>query len=405
MQNTLFELLFPREVKLALAAGGSFTMLLDDAMANYPWEMLASRDEEPGSTTARPTVCARRVPAAARDETETTRRRGPGGKAALVIGNPPVAPTGEPLPGACDEAVAVANSLLDHEYDVTRLIFDGDGEPVVDDRPRCRTIRSMRARRVIDTGRRSSTSCSAREYRILHIAAHGHFDAEHPERSGALIAPDLFMSSAIVGSLPVIPDFVFFNCCHLGRIDTVPSARIAASVAKTVMEHGVRAVVAAGWAVDDADAMKFATTLYDCLCGGAPFGEAVREARHAIYREDGPTTSSTWGAYQCYGEPGWRLAQRPGNRGGAGDLVFESDAERALDDLAAAAGEVSTKQERRQARTRLAERLDDLVYQVEEERLEELQCPGCAGTRAVKARRIRRCDRFVPGNRRVVERE
>ena len=89
------------------------------------------------------------------------RRRGPGGKAALVIGNPPVAPTGEPLPGACDEAVAVANSLLDHEYDVTRLIFDGDGDPVVDDRPALRTIRSMKARRVIDTGRRSSTSCSA----------------------------------------------------------------------------------------------------------------------------------------------------------------------------------------------------------------------------------------------------
>ena len=152
--------------------------------------------------------------------------------------------------------------------------------PVVDDRPR--------AHDPIDEGTPRDRYWKTivhelfrREYRILHIATHGHFDAEHPERSGALITPDLFMSSAIVGSLPVIPDFVFFNCCHLGRIDTVPTARIAASVAKTVMEHGVRAVVAAGWAVDDADAMKFATTLYDCLCGGAPFGEAVREARHA----------------------------------------------------------------------------------------------------------------------------
>ena len=135
VQNTLFELLFPREVKLALAAGGSFTMLLDDAMANYPWEMLASRDETPGSRRPDP-LCVQGGFLRRLETKGDERRRGPGGKAALVIGNPPVAPTGEPLPGACDEAVAVANSLLDHEYDVTRLIFDGDGEPVVDDRPR-----------------------------------------------------------------------------------------------------------------------------------------------------------------------------------------------------------------------------------------------------------------------------
>jgi pimeloyl-ACP methyl ester carboxylesterase len=361
VQNTLFELLFPREVKLALAAGGSFTMLLDDAVANYPWEMLASRDETPGSRRPEP-LCVQGGFLRRLETKGDERRRGPGGKAALVIGNPPVGPTAASLPGACSEAVVVANSLLEHEYDVTRLIFDVDGTPVVDARPL--------ARNPLDADGRHEHYWKTivhelfrREYRILHIAAHGHFDAEHPERSGALIGPDLFMSSAIVGSLPVIPDFVFFNCCHLGRIDTVPTARIAASVAKTLMEHGVRAVVAAGWAVDDADAMTFATTLYDCLCGGAPFGEAVREARRAIYPEDGPK-SSTWGAYQCYGDPGWRLAQRPERRGDGGDLQFESDAQRALADLATAAGEVTTKQERRQARTKLAERLEDIVDEV-----------------------------------------
>ena len=135
---------------------------------------------------------------------------------------------------------------------------------------------------------------------------------------GALIPPERFLSSSIIGSLPVTPDFVFFNCCHLGHIDTVPTGRIAASVAKTVMEHGVRAVVAAGWAVDDTDAMEFATTLYECLCAG-PYGEAVRRgAAKKIYREDGPTIEHL-GRIPVLWRAGWRLAQRPGERAAAGD--------------------------------------------------------------------------------------
>ena len=138
---------------------------------------------------------------------------------------------------------------------------------------------------------------------------------------------------------------MFFNCCHLGQIDDGPRAELAASVAKTVMKDGVRAVVAAGWAVDDDDATAFATTLYECLCDGASYGDAVRHARKKIYPEGGPT-SSTWGAYQCYGEPGWRLAQRAGRREDIGDVLFEADAERALSDLAAEAGKITSKEDR-----------------------------------------------------------
>ena len=53
---------------------------------------------------------------------------------------------------------------------------------------------------------------------------------------------------------------------------------LAASVAKTVMKDGVRAVVAAGWAVDDRDATTFAKSLYECLCDGVAYGDAVRHA-------------------------------------------------------------------------------------------------------------------------------
>ena len=68
---------------------------------------------------------------------------------------------------------------------------------------------------------------------------------------------------------------------------------------------GVKAVVAAGWAVDDGAANAFAGSFYNHLLDGALFGEAVRAAREEIWARFPGV--NTWGAYQCYGDPGFRL--------------------------------------------------------------------------------------------------
>ena len=68
---------------------------------------------------------------------------------------------------------------------------------------------------------------------------------------------------------------------------------------------GVRAVVAAGWAVDDAGAATFSTIFYDEMLKGHAFGEAVKLARCATFERH--SGSNTWGAYQCYGDPEYRL--------------------------------------------------------------------------------------------------
>jgi CHAT domain-containing protein len=59
---------------------------------------------------------------------------------------------------------------------------------------------------------------------------------------------------------------------------------------------GVRAVVAAGWEVDDDAAQTFAQTFYDRMLSGASFGEAVFRARKAAF--DNHPLVNTWGAYQ-----------------------------------------------------------------------------------------------------------
>src|SRR5690606_29158787 len=55
----------------------------------------------------------------------------------------------------------------------------------------------------------------------------------------------------------------------------------------------------------DAAAVTFATTFYAQMLAGKPFGDAVRRARQEVY--DQHPAVNTWGAYQCYGDPGYTL--------------------------------------------------------------------------------------------------
>jgi hypothetical protein len=64
---------------------------------------------------------------------------------------------------------------------------------------------------------------------------------------------------------------------------------------------GVRAVVAAGWAVDDGAARVFAEEFYAQILSNRPFGDAVFAARSRTHEEF--PTLNTWGAYQAYGDP------------------------------------------------------------------------------------------------------
>ena len=124
----------------------------------------------------------------------------------------------------------------------------------------------------------------------------------------------------------VVPELVFVNCCHLAARNpaqvlvqdattaAMPDrARFAAGVAEELIKIGVRCVVAAGWAIEDAAASEFAVHLYGALIRGRRFIDAVAEAREAAFAMGG----NTWAAYQCYGDPDWRFvrnvrdAQRP----------------------------------------------------------------------------------------------
>src|SRR4030095_14318449 len=154
----------------------------------------------------------------------------------------------------------------------------------------------------------------SRPWRILHFAAHGVYDCD-PGNGKALVTGlvlnnGLFFTPAEADQLRYVPDLVFINCCHLGQMrnDASPQVayhKLAANVATQFIKLGARAVIAAGWAVDDAAAKTFATSFYRHMLDGDLYGDAVLQARRDTWGLHANT--NTWGAYQCYGDPSYSL--------------------------------------------------------------------------------------------------
>jgi tetratricopeptide (TPR) repeat protein len=161
-------------------------------------------------------------------------------------------------------------------------------------------------------------------YRILHLAGHGVHEFEiidpslpkdptgcegTPKRmSGMVVGKGTILTPGDVEQMRWVPELVFINCCHLGKTGSsrhVAFGPLAANLSIQFIDMGVKAVVAAGWAVDDGAAATFAETFYQRMTAGDTFGEAVRAAREEIWLRY--PNVNTWGAYQCYGDPAFRL--------------------------------------------------------------------------------------------------
>jgi len=290
--RTLFNLLIPVELEAYLAGSGEMQIELDTTTAQIPWELLDTNND--GAADQRP--WAIRVKLLRKLRTEGFRERVTDADAdasALVIGEPECPKEYPRLFGARSEALAVKNRLtgpgaLDAAM-VKALISTDPSEPGAD------------ARTVVN-------ALFERPWRIVHIAGHGALpDNGNP---GGVVLSNGFLGPGEIGNMRIVPELVFVNCCHLAsgdpeqllnaRFDCV---RFASGVAEALIKIGVRCVIAAGWAVDDAAATTFAEVFYESLLRGNRFIAAVAEARAATAGEN--PQSNTWAAYQCYGDPNW----------------------------------------------------------------------------------------------------
>ena len=294
--RTLFQLMVPHEFKDAARQLARIVLVLDGYTANLPWELMLA-DQEPLAVRAH---MIRQLSSS----TFRRRVRQSLGPLAYVVGNPstenffemfphserPATDGLDSLAGAEREAEVVAEALSRQGYQVESAIGQG--------------------RKAIDV----LTPLYQKPYRIVHIAAHGLFEeaaADGVARTGVVLSDGLLLGAAEIGQMEAVPDLVFLNCCHLAQANPMSVAynRLAYSVSRELIEIGVRCVIAAGWAVDDDAAYAFADTFYGAILEEKlQFGDAVFEARRETYRKHGG--SITWGAYQAYGDPGWRVDPR-----------------------------------------------------------------------------------------------
>ncbi|MEP4197711.1 MAG: CHAT domain-containing protein [Aliishimia sp.] len=281
----LFELLIPTELKTFAKDDQKLLLIVDEHTASYPWELLEDdftvfetegaggpQLEEIKPLVVRTPVIRQLVTSGiptARATSET----------ALVIGDPK---SNLPaLPGAQAEADLVAQLAHDElGYKVTKL------NPPVDGIEALRTI-------------------IRQPTKILHLAGHGDLGSEKTGAlPGMILGGGLKLTSFEIGQMRYVPELVFLNCCHLGHVQQ-DVGQIASNLAQQFIKKGARAVIAAGWAVDDAAAQRFAREFYGSMKNGNTFGDAVHHARIEVYAHHGDT--NTWGAYQCYGDQDYRM--------------------------------------------------------------------------------------------------
>ena len=288
--NTLYELLVPNAMKGQGRASENLMCVVDEYAAVLPLEMLAFRAF--GNKIV-PLVVEGGVVRRLETRTYRPRVRASTGTRALVIADPPG--TGLPqLDGARAEATLVADVLESKGYQVTRRITTGrsDGPPDISG---------------------ILNALFAQEYRIVHVAGHGVYDGRSPAGTGVLIGSGRVLSALEVEKMSAVPDLVFLNCCHLGKmgasVSTSPAPlradRLAATISRQLVDNGVRAIVAAGWAVNDTAAAEFAQRFYTELLDGGDLGSATTEARKYVWKKF--DTYNTFGAYQVYGPPSFRL--------------------------------------------------------------------------------------------------
>ncbi len=324
----LFELLLPPALKDQAPNTENLVLVLDEEAAGYPWELLYNRlDVESQPLAVRIGVLRQLQVGQYRQQVVTTVER-----SALVIGDPPVDGNFMRLEAAKQEAMAVANLLEAGGFSHVVREIGTDAQAIL-------------------------KSLHSHDYQILHLAGHGVYRYQADEDSdflvtGMVLGNGIFLTPVEIGQMRKVPELAFINCCHLAKLDqlsvsaqtavTADRVKLAASLAQELISMGVRAVIAAGWAIDDAAAKVFAESCYTALLKGHPFGDAVLMARWDTWQQHADT--NTWGAYQCYGDPDYKLMnRRPHSEAKSGDdthswrFVAEVEVSAALQNLVNAA--------------------------------------------------------------------
>ncbi|HEY5959938.1 MAG TPA: CHAT domain-containing protein, partial [Polyangiaceae bacterium] len=302
----LFQLLIPPEFKDAARQLERLVLVLDTYTANLPWELMLGDDptrEGEHQPLALRAAVVRQL--ASHDFRQQVRHGSE--RQALVIGNPSLSGAIDAFPSVKEKLKNGIVALPDAEAEAEAVVgvlraFGYDVKPVIGEDQTATNVLS---------------ALYQKPWRILHISAHGVFGLRHRDgklRSGVLLSDGLLITASEIQAMELVPELVVLSCCHLGTLDIGRDGdKFAASVARELIDIGVRCVIVAGWAVSDNSARLFGETFYaELLLQRQSFGDAVFSARKAVW--DAQPGDITWGAFQAYGDPGWLAEPRANSR-------------------------------------------------------------------------------------------
>ncbi len=301
LMKSVFNLIIPNDFKMIFRNQQNILLILDKDTAEFPWELL-HYDE-----FAEAPIC---VSSGMIRQLSTTDRRKiikpVNANTAFIVGNPilDVDSAIPSLPAAEEEAHLVRDKLIAAGFDTVSEI---------------------------KTDLTSIFSNLYDNYKVIHFASHGVVDfkanpndpTEEPQ-TGLLLSDNVVLTPSEINQMDTTPELVFINSCFAGQMDGKKEAysrerfKLAANIGTQFIENGAKAVVVAGWAIDDNAAHRFAEIFYDQMLSGSIFAKAVQDAREVCYREYGHT--NTWGAYQCYGDQYYRLVTK--KNGGFADTPY-----------------------------------------------------------------------------------
>jgi hypothetical protein len=188
LAKTVFELLIPNDFKEQLKRRSNASWIVDDFTAGYPWELL-----QDNLTDARPLCVNAGMIRQLSMKDSAMRITTVAANNVLVVGDPFLDGFVTQLPGAYAEAEMLAGKLKSMSFNSTTSFQEKSSDII--------------------------KKLYSQDYKIIHLAGHGVFNASDPARSGMVIGKDIFLTTAEIAQMSSVPEFVFVNCCFLGKTD------------------------------------------------------------------------------------------------------------------------------------------------------------------------------------------
>lgn len=142
----------------------------------------------------------------------------------------------------------------------------------------------------------------ASDFRMLHVASHGEFDADRPLASSLLLSPDGADNGRLtVGelySMRVEAELVTLSACETG-LGKVANGDDVVGLTRGFLYAGASTIVASLWQVEDRSTGELMTSFYQALAKGSGKREALRAAQAEFLRKQ--PHPFFWAAFQLTG--------------------------------------------------------------------------------------------------------